>query len=45
LSELHAGPRVLVLSGGLIHLVHQLAALEALEEFRAGGGEPPGSPC
>lgn len=41
MSELNPGPRVLVLSGGLIHLVHQLAALEALDEFRAGGGEPP----
>jgi hypothetical protein len=41
LSELHAGPRVLVLTGGLIHLVHQLAVLEDLPECSPSGGEPP----
>jgi hypothetical protein len=41
LSELQPRLRVLVLTGGLIHLVHQLAVLETLPECRPGGGEPP----
>ncbi len=41
MSALPPPPRVLVLSGGLIHLVHQLAVVRALPELERGPGAAP----